>query len=103
MLFTNILLQDSSHAFLHDLPEHFACEPQDRYAPVVVTIRKITFCREFHDQTSLPVFRHFLGGLDVVEDLQTDGDVLKRFCDDAVCPRRFTILDFADDLLDFLD
>ena len=75
MLFTNILLQDSSHAFLHDLPEHFACEPQDRYAPVVVTIRKIAFCREFYDQTSLPVFRHFLGGLDVVEDLQTDGDV----------------------------
>jgi len=29
--------------------------------------------------------------------------LLKQFCDDAVCPRRFTILDFADDLLDFLD
>lgn len=44
-------------------------------APIVVTIRKIAFCRKFQDQTSLPVFRHFLGGLDVVEDLQTDGDM----------------------------
>ena len=38
LLFMNVLLQGGSHA-LNDLAEHFACEPQECYAPPVVTIR----------------------------------------------------------------
>ena len=39
LLFTNILLQGSSQAFLYNLTENNACETQECYAPPVVTVR----------------------------------------------------------------